>query len=175
MEGEWNMKERGFSTNRVIGCGVSIIMAFCCGPVSGALIHRYSFNDGTARDSVDGAHGVLINNTGRVVFANGQLRLGNDGSQSSSDAARVGDYVDLPNGIISACGSQATFEFWVTWNGPSSSYWQKIMSFGTSDQGENGSSSAWHTTCIMLCPNAGNSTLCTGSERRIDRCDSEAA
>ena len=80
-----------------------------------AMVHRYDFN-GNADDAVGGAHGTLVNNTGNASFGSGRLTLGNDGSQSSN--ANNGDYVDLPNGIISALGNHGTFEGWVTWNGP---------------------------------------------------------
>jgi len=99
--------------------------------VPAELVHRYSFS-GTCNDSIGTAHGLLINGTGQARFANGQLILGNNGSQSSGGSAI--DYVDLPNGIISSLGKQATFEAWVTWTG--SSMWQRILDFGTSSAGE---------------------------------------
>ncbi len=116
------------------------------------LTHRYSFNDGTCLDPIGGASGTLVNNTGNAVFHDGQLTLGNDGSQSSN--ADDGDYIDLPNGMISANGNRATFEFWVTWHGPSDSNWQEFMSFGTSNDGENFSNGAGDSTYIMFTPRA---------------------
>ncbi|MBN1844631.1 MAG: hypothetical protein JW810_03035, partial [Sedimentisphaerales bacterium] len=68
-----------------------------------------------------------------------------------------GDYLDLPNGMISANGDQASFEFWATWFGPADSSWQEFMSFGTSDGGEDSSSGATNSTYIMLTPRAGGS------------------
>ncbi len=118
------------------------------------LVHRYSF-DANANDLVGTAHGTLVNNTGNALYSGGQLRLGNDGSQSSG--ANNGDYVDLPNGIISALGNHATFEAWITWGGPSSSNWQRIFDFGTSTGGENVSNGG--TYYVFLTPR--NSTSST--------------
>ncbi|MBN1844129.1 MAG: lamin tail domain-containing protein, partial [Sedimentisphaerales bacterium] len=118
------------------------------------LTHRYSFN-GNLNDSIAGADGTLINHTALAHYADGQLILGNNGSQNSNGT--TGDYVDLPNGIISANGNQATFEFWLTWGGPSYSNWQEFMSFGTSDGGENSSSSGANSTYIMFTPQSGAS------------------
>ena len=64
-------------------------------------------------------------------------------------------YIDLPNGIISALGNQATFEAWVTWNGPAGSYWQRIFDFGTSVQGENWSTGAFDSSYTFATPLGG--------------------
>ena len=44
-------------------------------------VHRYSF-EGDATDSVGGADGTLVNNTGNALYQDGKLVLGNDGSQT---------------------------------------------------------------------------------------------
>ncbi|MBN1125161.1 MAG: lamin tail domain-containing protein [Sedimentisphaerales bacterium] len=121
--------------------------------VRGELTHRYSFG-GNTNDIVGSAHGILINNTGQAGFSNGRLILGNDGSQLS--ASNDGDYIDLPNGMISANGNQATFEFWVTWYDTTGGVWQEFMSFGTSDYGEDSSTGAGNSTYIMMTPRAGS-------------------
>ncbi len=136
----------------------TVVILFLSNVTLGKLVHRYSFNDGTARDSIGNAHGVLYNNTGNSDISGGVLTLGNDFWQRSGDRPIRGDYVDLPNGIISALGDQASFEFWTTWLG--GSRWQKIMAFGTSDGGEDESPSALGTTCVMLTPFSGNTSLC---------------
>jgi len=125
-------------------------------------VHRYSFTE-NADDSVGGAHGTAY---GNVTFSGGQALLGNNGSQSSNGAglfpdpldpfkAPPGAYIDLPNGIISALGNQATFEAWVTWNGPAGSYWQRIFDFGTSVQGENWSTGAFDSSYTFATPLGG--------------------
>ena len=105
-------------------------------PLPVGPVHRYSFA-GDATDSVGGANGSLVNNTGNASYAGGQLILGNTGSQNSN--ANDGDYVDLPNGIISALGESGTFEVWTTWTGAAGTPWQRIFDLGTSDGGEGSS------------------------------------
>jgi len=119
------------------------------GLARGELVHRYGFN-GTVEDSVGGQHGTLVNHTGSAHFAGGQVVLGNDGSQTSG--ANNGDYIDLPNGLISSLGNQATLEIWTTWSGPGSLFWQRIFDFGTSDGGEGVSGSTTNSSYIYLSP-----------------------
>ena len=129
-------------------------------------VHRYSFS-GNADDAIGGAHGTVY---GNVVFGEGQAFLSNDGSQFSNMAdpfpdpfdpekTPPGAYIELPNGIISALGARATFEAWVTCNGPTSSVWQRIFDFGISDGGENASSGAPNSYYIFLTPRSGANTL----------------
>jgi hypothetical protein len=89
------------------------------------LAHRYRF-DGTGTAVVDsvpggGADGVVVNaelsGQGNVVLQGGQL----------------GQYVDLPNRIISGLSS-ATLEAWLQWNGGAP--WQRIFDFGAPLEGE---------------------------------------
>jgi hypothetical protein len=89
------------------------------------LKHRYSFNETTGTqvtDSVGGANGEAI---GGVTFAEGMLEL--DGAD--------GSYVNLPNGIITALGNNATIEMWVTYAGGPN--WTRVFDFGTSTGGED--------------------------------------
>ncbi|MBE0534965.1 MAG: hypothetical protein IH624_04785 [Phycisphaerae bacterium] len=132
------------------------------------LVHRYTFNTGSTDDPnvfdvVGGAHGVLINNTGNARYEAGQLVLGNGGGQNSG--ANNGDYVDLPNGIISALGNLATIETWVTWGGPAWSYWQRIFDLGTSDGGEGTAGGAANSYYLMMSPWGGERMLRTGYRR----------
>jgi hypothetical protein len=92
-------------------------------PVKTALVHRYSF-DGTgsqARDSVGSADGTVVG-----------AQLAGDGTVVLSGS---GQYVDLPNGIVSSL-TNATFEAWITWNGGEP--WQRIFDFGSSDSANEG-------------------------------------
>jgi len=93
------------------------------------LAHRYSFN-GNVRDSVDHAHGALVNVTGAANFGGGWLHLGNDGAQLGADV----DHVRLPAGIVSQLGDSATFEAWVMHR--EHHRWQRIFDFG--EAGGNG-------------------------------------
>jgi hypothetical protein len=105
------------------------------------LIHRWSFNDSTdgvtLPDSVGGEDATLVNNTGQATIADGQVTLGNDGSQVSGDAngMTAGDYIDLPNGLISPL-TQMTVEVWATWNDDTQG-WARVFSFGTNNAGED--------------------------------------
>jgi hypothetical protein len=93
-------------------------------PLQTSLIHRYSFDgEGTmALDPKGAAHGLVL---GTTLPGNGTLPLA---------GARSGQYVDLPNRIVSGL-SDATFEAWLTWNGGGS--WQRIFDFGSSTGGED--------------------------------------
>jgi hypothetical protein len=89
------------------------------------LKHRYSFNEtsGTqVTDSVGAANGEVL---GAGAFGAGNLTL--DGSD--------GTYVNLPNGLITALGTNATFEMWVTYAGGPN--WTRVFDFGTSTGGED--------------------------------------
>lgn len=139
--------------------------AFAANP---APKHRYTFNDGfgslRVEDSVGGAHGTLIHNTGNARLANGQWKTGNNGSQSC--ARDNGDYVDFPNGIISALGDKATFETWVTWRGGST--WQHLYDFGISDAfvediSTQGTASSWWMMSPSAKPAAISRTVLDGS------------
>jgi len=93
------------------------------------LAHRYSFN-GAPRDSIGGAHGELIDVTGRTDFGGGWLTLGNDGTQVGADV----DHVRLPAGTVSSLGDSATFEAWVMHR--AHRRWQRIFDFGETSVGK---------------------------------------
>lgn len=93
-----------------------------------ALTHRYSFNDGTANDSIGGANGTLVN----PAFGNisgGMLNLTNSGT---SNDPLSNSYVDLPNNLGQT--SSFTIEGWATWGGGND--WQRIFDFGNTTAGE---------------------------------------
>jgi alpha-L-arabinofuranosidase len=86
------------------------------------LIHRYSFNDGTANDSVGTANGTFFNTSGSASIASGQLNL----------VGSSGDYVDLGPGIITATNisnGALTFEAWATFNAVNGA-WARLFDFG---------------------------------------------
>jgi len=90
------------------------------------LKHRYSFGETSgsqAKDSVGTAHAELL---GNATLGGGSVAL--DGSD--------GSYVNLPNGVISALGEDATIEMWITSTavGPA---WARVFDFGTSTGGED--------------------------------------
>jgi alpha-L-arabinofuranosidase len=86
------------------------------------LIHRYSFNNGTANDSVGTANGTFYNTSGNASITNGQLNLVGDS----------GDYVDLGPGIITTTNittGAVTFEAWATFK-PVNGAWARLFDFG---------------------------------------------
>jgi hypothetical protein len=93
-------------------------------PLQTSLIHRYSFSGtGTAvLDSKGAAHGEVM---GAELDGDGTLTLLGE---------RSGQYVNLPNGLISGLTS-ATFEAWLTWQGGAA--WQRIFDFGSGSSGED--------------------------------------
>ncbi len=89
-----------------------------CEVLLGSLRHRYRFDGiGTSViDSIGGADGIVRG--GATLEGAGELAL--DGGSS-------GQYVDLPNGLISVL-EDATLELWVVWNGGVA--WQRVFDFG---------------------------------------------
>src|SRR5687768_13322896 len=86
-----------------------LLVLLCCFlpcPLTGALIHRYQFNDAPGSTVVDDSKGS----------GDGELRGGGvfTGSELILDGA--GGYVNLPNGMVSQ-RTNVTFEAWVTWQG----------------------------------------------------------
>src|SRR5947209_5502625 len=71
---------------------LAAIVPTCAQPCSAALTHRYSFNDGTADDSVGTANGELVN--GAPVIA-GQLVFNPNTNNGISTNIATGQYVNL--------------------------------------------------------------------------------
>lgn len=103
---------------------------------SSALVHHYDFDgEGTVvADLVGDADGELQG--GATLDGMGGVIL--DG---------VDDYVNLPNGIISALSS-VTIVVWLEWYG--GRCWQRVFDFGSSIQGEDTVASA--ETSLFLTP-----------------------
>jgi alpha-L-arabinofuranosidase len=97
------------------------------------LVHRYSFKNGTANDSVGSANGTLV---GHAVISGGQLVLPN-----TTSAAPATDYLQLPAGILNnplngpgtnANDPAVTVEAWAAIN--SGQYtWANLFDFGNRD------------------------------------------
>ncbi|TWT85408.1 Glycosyl hydrolase catalytic core [Posidoniimonas polymericola] len=86
-----------------------------------SLTHLYTFNDGTADDSVGTAHGTLVN--GAAVLDQ-KLALQNSGV-TSGDSANV-QYVQLPANLLTT--ADATIEFW--FQAGQSENWTRVFDFG---------------------------------------------
>jgi hypothetical protein len=93
-------------TLRFQGSLLAIVICFATAARAG-LIHRYSFNDGAAKDSVGKADGKL---NGGAKIAAGQLVLDNEGM--ASDGAQV-SYLEFASSILPESGS-ATLMIWFT-------------------------------------------------------------
>lgn len=123
----------GISRLLLAGC----LLALSIQSAMAALTHQYTFNDGTAKDSVGTANGTLIGTNGSIV--GGQLVLANTGEPSNNPGA-TGSYLDLPNGILSGAalsGGTNSFsvEMWVTMLQHRD--WAALFSGGTSINGED--------------------------------------
>jgi hypothetical protein len=117
-----------------------------CAGLRDALAHRYRFDGSgtTVSDARGDRDGVVIN---------GQL----DGSGALALAGGTSDeYVDLPNGLISALTS-ATFEVWLTWNGGSG--WQRIFDFGDNNNAAEGAQGTGTSYLFLTPQTAGTSAV----------------
>ncbi len=97
--------------------GLAALFVVLTLPVADAAVtHQYTFNDGTANDSVGTAHGMLVN--GPTITFDGQVDL--DGAN---------DYVSLPGGTIAInTYTNVTLEAWFTMDVAQN--WQRIYDFG---------------------------------------------
>lgn len=122
------------------------------------LIHRYTFNESpdgvTVPDTIGNADGTLVNITGAAVIADGQATLGNDGTQTcnGNGGDANGDYIDLPNGMVSKL-SQMTVQAWATYTDDDLAIWSRVLSFGTSNDGENTSNTGSTSGYFCIQPN----------------------
>jgi hypothetical protein len=105
-------------------------------PLRTSLIHRYSFagEGAAALDSKGAAHGEIV---GAMLDGDGHVTLAGE---------RTGQYVDLPNGMISGL-TDVTVEAWLSWQG--GAVWQRIFDFGSSNAGE-GSAGPTGTSYLFL-------------------------
>lgn len=127
-----------------------------CQALVGSLVHRYTF-DGAGTAVVDawgGPSGKVVNST---LTGDGAVTL----------AGHMSDqYVDLPNGILSALAS-VTLEMWLTWAGGSE--WQRILDFGNDQKGVEGSQSSGDTYLFVTprLPEDGQNLLRVAYQRGI--------
>jgi hypothetical protein len=140
MVDEPSLYDRALSASEVAAIFHAGSVGKCAPPGGPALVHRYSFNepaDGqVARDSVSRSDGTLVFASTAAPYTNGTP----DGSAFTGNGRLVlrggNGFVSLTPRLISWL-SNATFEAWVTWNGPSTSVWQRVWDFGYNDRGTN--------------------------------------
>lgn len=116
---------------------LALLAVICATPVQAGLLNRYSFNDGTANDSVGAANGTLVGSNGSI--SGGSLILDNTG-ESSANPGPDGAYLDLPNGLITSAANAdtagaLTIEMWITM--AEHRDWSAAFSAGTSINGED--------------------------------------
>lgn len=140
----------------VAGAGLAALAL----PASAAITHKYTFNNGTAEDSVGGAHATLIDNTGIANYAGGMLNLtGNNNLGSGQDftlPTTPGAFVDLPDGVFHEAmitTGQISLEMWleVQTNRP----WAQAFTFGTTGGGEGVANGAEGHNYVSLIPQSG--------------------
>lgn len=132
-----------------------------CGPsLASAMVYRFSFNEPAgsevATDSVSAARGELLFASSDPPYTNG-LPDGSGFTGTGRLALRgTNGYLSLPPRLISWF-SNATFEAWVTWNGPATSVWQRVWDFGYNDLGTNRAGIG--TNYIIFSPSRGGTEV----------------
>jgi hypothetical protein len=114
---------------------LACLTLLCATSAQAALVNRYSFNDGTANDSVGTAHGTVVGTNGSI--SGGQLILAN-ATGGSQNPGTDGAFLDLPNGLISSAaapGGAVTVEMWLTMT--TNKDWAAAFTAGISVGGEN--------------------------------------
>src|SRR4051794_29437829 len=89
----------------VFGCA-SVLCLYIGLTTQAGIIHRYSFNDGSARDSVGKVDGQLKGSGASI--ADGKLVLKNDPAGGGGDKV---SYLEF-SGSVLPTGTSATFIFW---------------------------------------------------------------
>jgi len=96
---------------------------YAAGPVK-PLVHRYTFEDGTANDSVGSAHGTLV---GDATVVNGALVLDGDG-----------DWMDMPGDVIAMNTFEGlTIEIMFTSVAGGNTGFHMVTAFGEEGTGDN--------------------------------------
>lgn len=133
----------------------------CAPPGAGLVLrHRYSF-DGppssvVVTDSVRGANGFLAYGSSDPPYTNGTPDGSSFSGSGTLNLAGTTGCVTLPPRLISVL-SNFTIEAWVTWNGPSTSTWQRVFDFGFSDRGTNADGIG--TNYVIFTPARGGTQL----------------
>jgi hypothetical protein len=143
--------------------GAAGLAAWLASPASADLTNKYTFNDGTANDSIGGRHGTIVDNTGISRFLGGAIDFSaNNGANSDQDFVNnpgaAGAFVDLPNGVFTTAVNNGTFgavtlEIWAT--PQENRNWARLADFGTSDDGEDSSTGGPDSSYVIMVPQNG--------------------
>jgi len=113
---EFNIYDRALSLAQVEA-------NYAAGPVK-PLVHQYTFEDGTANDSVGSAHGTLV---GDATVVDGQLVLDGDG-----------DWMDMPGDVIAMNTFEGlTIEIMFTSVAGGNTGYHMVTAFGEEGTGDN--------------------------------------
>lgn len=141
---------------------LTLLLCTAASAASAAVTNQYTFNDGTADDSVGGDHGIIVDNTGISGFTGGALDLtANNGASSAqdfTDPGTVGAFVNLPNGIFTDAVTggtfgQVTIEAWATVQ--ENRDWARLVDFGESGPGEDLSGNSSGAEYVFIAPRRG--------------------
>lgn len=122
-------------------------------PAAPVLQHRYSFNEAAGTkvvtDSVGGANGALEFASASAPYTNGPADGSGFNGSGQLTLAGTNGFVALPPNLVSKL-SNLSLEAWVTWGGPASLAWQRILDFGSDNNGTNASGTG--TNYLLLTP-----------------------
>lgn len=107
-------------------------------PSRAALVHRYSFNEGNARDLKGSVHGRLVGPG--ATIAGGQLRLAND---SATPREKV-SCLEFAGSVLPPGGSTVSLAVWFTAKGIGG--FARVLNFGDSE-GTEGKQFIYFTPC----------------------------
>ena len=131
----------------------AIALAACAFTARAGLTHLYTFNDGTANDSVGGANGTLVDGSiaGVPTVSGGQLQLNNPNFSGPSSSA---NYLSLSPSILPSSGS-ATIEMWFTFTG--SGFFTEAWTFSDNNHDSNppGASNGQYLMHTISAPQGG--------------------
>ena len=128
---------------------IPVALAACAFTARAGLTHLYTFNDGTANDSVGGANGTLVGSIGGgPTISGGLLQLNNPNFSGPGSAE---NYLALPPSILPTSGS-ATIEEWFTFTG--SGFFTEAWTFSdnANDSNPPGASSGQYLMGVISAP-----------------------
>ncbi len=142
----------------------------CAPPGEGLVLrHRYSFEgipgSVVVKDSLRGADGMLVYGTSGFPYTNGTPDSSSFSGNGTLDLAGTSGCVLLPPRLLSVLPS-FTVEAWVTWQGPSTSAWQRVFDFGFSDRGTNANGIG--TNYVIFTPARGGTEQLAFEETTVD-------
>ncbi|MGD9635011.1 MAG: LamG-like jellyroll fold domain-containing protein [Pirellulales bacterium] len=156
-----SFRQVGFDVSR-LALAVVVSTALVT-PALAAITNKYTFNDGTAKDSVGGADGTLLGTNGSIT--GGQLVLANV-NEGSGNPGTAGAYLDIPNFTISNAAMNhgaVSVEMWITVLQHHD--WAAAFTAGTNSGNEDMSNGGGDEPYIQIIPRTGDAGL--GNDFRV--------